>query len=41
MHTIEKSVTDGNMIPALHGLSGRVGNAILKAEVTDSMSAFF
>ena len=40
MHTIEKSVTDGNMIPALHGLSGMVGNAILKAEVTDSMSAF-
>ena len=41
MQTIEKSVTDGDMVPALYGLSSRVGNASLKAEVTDSMSAFF
>ena len=41
MQTIEKSVEDGKMIPALHGLSSRVGNASMKAEVADSMSAFF
>ena len=41
MQTIEKSVEDGNMIPVLHGLSSKMGNASLKAGVTESMRVFF
>ena len=41
MKTIEKSVSGGNMVPALNGLSGRVDNDALSMEIKSSLRVFF
>ena len=36
METIENSVSEGNIVPALHGLSGKMANAALSMDVKHS-----
>ena len=39
--TIEKPVLGGNMVPVLHGLSGRVDNNAISMEIKNSLMVFF
>ena len=41
MKTIEKSMSGWNIVPALHELIDRVGNAVLSMEINNSLRVFF